>query len=71
MWPEETKKNSASSASSAVERTLSMARISTRLAVAAAGVLLATAAFPSRPSLAQAPAGGTLALTGGRVIDLK
>jgi imidazolonepropionase-like amidohydrolase len=46
-----------------------MTQFSTRFAVAAAGLLLATAAFPSHPSLAQAPAGGTIALTGARVID--
>jgi imidazolonepropionase-like amidohydrolase len=33
------------------------------------GALLAAAAFPSRPSLAQAPAGSTIAITGARVID--
>ena len=47
-----------------------MTRISTRFAVPAAGVLLATAALSFQPSLAQAPApGSTIALTGGRVID--
>ena len=51
-----------------------MTRISTRLAVAAVGALLVTAAFSFQPSLAQAPAprsniASIIALTGARVID--
>jgi imidazolonepropionase-like amidohydrolase len=47
-----------------------MTRISIRLAVAAIGALIATTALSLQPSLAQAPApGGTIALTGARVID--
>jgi imidazolonepropionase-like amidohydrolase len=51
-----------------------MTRISTRLAVAAVSVLVATCTLSFQPSLAQAPApgsntGSTVALTGGRVID--
>ena len=45
-----------------------MIRVSTRLMAVAAGTLL-VAAFSFRPSLAQAPPGNTVALTGARVID--
>ncbi len=45
-----------------------MIRVSTRLVAMAAGTLL-VAAFSFRPSLAQAPPGNTVALTGARVID--
>jgi imidazolonepropionase-like amidohydrolase len=48
---------------------VTMTRISTRLTVAVLGTLL-VAAYWLEPSLAQAPAtGGTIALTGARVID--
>ena len=45
-----------------------MARMSTRLAVALAA-LLVPATFSFQPSFAQAPAGAAMALTGARVID--
>ena len=45
-----------------------MIRISTRFA-AVLGILLVWAGASLQPSLAQAPAGGTVALTGARVID--
>jgi imidazolonepropionase-like amidohydrolase len=45
-----------------------MIRVSTRLVAVAAGTLL-VAAFSFPPSLAQAPSGNTVALTGARVID--
>src|SRR5690349_7440009 len=46
-----------------------MIRVSTRLVAAIVGTLLVVAAFSFRPSLAQAPAGNAVALTGARVID--
>ena len=46
-----------------------MIRISTRVAAVLFGILLVWAGLSVQPSLAQAPAGGTLALTGARVID--
>ena len=47
-----------------------MMRYSIRLAAMAIGALIVTAAWSLQPSLAQAPAaGGTVALTGARVID--
>ncbi len=46
-----------------------MTQLSTRLAAAAAGMLLALAIFSLPPSFAQAPAGGVVALTGARVIN--
>jgi len=46
-----------------------MIRISTRLAAVLVGTLLVWASLSFQPSLAQAPAGGTIALTGARVID--
>jgi imidazolonepropionase-like amidohydrolase len=53
----------------AFDEEVKMTRISARLTVAVMGTLL-VAAFSRQPSLAQAPAtGGTIALTGARVID--
>lgn len=46
-----------------------MIRISTRLAAVFVGTVLVWAGFPLESSLAQAPATGTIALTGARVID--
>lgn len=46
-----------------------MIHISTRLAAVLVGTLLVWAWFPLQSSLAQAPATGTIALTGARVID--
>ena len=46
-----------------------MNRISTRVAAGLLGTLLVCAGSSFQSSLAQAPAGGTFALTGGRVID--
>jgi hypothetical protein len=46
-----------------------MIRISARVAAVLLGILLVWAGLSFQPSLAQAPAGGTLALTGARVID--
>jgi len=46
-----------------------MIRISTRLAAVLLSTLLVLAVFSFQPSLAQAPAAGTVALTGARLID--
>ena len=46
-----------------------MARLSRRLSAVPVATLLALAAFSFQSSLAQAPAGGTVALTGARVIN--
>ena len=46
-----------------------MTRISSRLVAVSVGTLLVLAAFSFQPSLAQAPAATTVALTGARVID--
>jgi imidazolonepropionase-like amidohydrolase len=46
-----------------------MIRISARLAAVFVATLLVVAGFSSQGSLAQAPAGGAVALTGARVID--
>ena len=46
-----------------------MIRISARLAAVLVATLLVVAGFSSQGSLAQAPAGGVVALTGARVID--
>jgi imidazolonepropionase-like amidohydrolase len=46
-----------------------MIRTSTRLAAVLMGTVLLCAAFSLQASLAQAPAGGAVALTGARVID--
>ena len=46
-----------------------MIRVSTRFAMASLAILLVLAMCSSQPAAAQAPAGGTLALTGARVID--
>ena len=46
-----------------------MIRVSTRLAATLGGILLALTVFAFEASLAQAPANGTVVLTGGRVID--
>jgi imidazolonepropionase-like amidohydrolase len=46
-----------------------MIRISARLAAVLVGTLLVVAGFSHQGSLAQAPAGGAVALTGARVID--
>src|SRR5258706_12348412 len=46
-----------------------MIRISTRVAAVLVATLLVWAGFSSQSSLAQAPAGGTFALTGARGID--
>ena len=46
-----------------------MIRISTRLAAVLLSTLLVVAAFSFQPSLAQAPAAGTVVLTGARLID--
>jgi imidazolonepropionase-like amidohydrolase len=46
-----------------------MIRISARLAAVLVGTLLVVAGFSNQGSLAQAPAGGAVALTGARVID--
>jgi imidazolonepropionase-like amidohydrolase len=46
-----------------------MIRISTRFAAVLVGTVLVWAGFSPQSSLAQAPAGGTVALTGARVID--
>ena len=46
-----------------------MIRVSTRRAAILAGMLLALTVFAFEVSTAQAPANGTVVLTGGRVID--
>jgi imidazolonepropionase-like amidohydrolase len=46
-----------------------MIRISTRLAAVLLGTLAVWAGLSYQPSLAQAPAGGTIAMTGARIID--
>ncbi len=46
-----------------------MIRSSARLATVLLGTLLVVAGFSYQASLAQAPAGGSVALTGARVID--
>ena len=46
-----------------------MIRVSTRLAATLGGILLALTVFAFEASPAQAPANGTVVLTGGRVID--
>ena len=46
-----------------------MIRVSTRFAMASLAILLVLAMCSSQPAAAQAPADGTLALTGARVID--
>ncbi len=46
-----------------------MARLARHLATVSVGTLLVLAAFSFQSSLAQAPAGGTVALTGARVIN--
>ena len=46
-----------------------MIRVSTRRAAILAGMLLALTVFAFEASPAQAPANGTVVLTGGRVID--
>src|SRR5437016_1417965 len=50
-------------------RRFTMARLSRRLATASVAALLVFAAFSFQSSRAQTPAGGTVVLTGGRVIS--